>query len=150
MSPYSKTAPSSSFFIERDDDLEIAGNIYKGKVQRVLPGMQAAFVDIGLKQAAFIYVNDVLGINHSGFELLFSNREESSQEDSAKKTPAPAANHREHHIEEYLTEGQEIMVQVAKSPIGNERRSCHVEHIASRPLYRYHADLDAYRRFPKN
>ena len=42
-------------FIERTDDLEITGNIYKGKVQRVLPGMQAAFVDIGLKQAAFIY-----------------------------------------------------------------------------------------------
>ncbi len=47
-------------FIEREDDTSIAGNIYKGRVQRVLPGMQAAFVDIGFDQAAFIYVDDVL------------------------------------------------------------------------------------------
>ena len=47
-------------FVDRGDDDNIAGNIYKGRVQRVLPGMQAAFVDIGLNQAAFIYVDDVL------------------------------------------------------------------------------------------
>ena len=47
-------------FIERRDETSIAGNIYKGRVQRVLPGMQAAFVDIGFEQAAFIYVDDVL------------------------------------------------------------------------------------------
>jgi ribonuclease G len=47
-------------FIEREDETSIAGNIYKGRVQRVLPGMQAAFVDIGFDQAAFIYVDDVL------------------------------------------------------------------------------------------
>ena len=49
----------AELFIERKDDTDIAGNIYKGRVQRVLPGMGAAFVDIGLKQAAFIYVEDV-------------------------------------------------------------------------------------------
>ena len=47
-------------FIERGDHVDITGNIYKGRVQRVLPGMQAAFVDIGLNQAAFIYVDDVI------------------------------------------------------------------------------------------
>ena len=47
-------------FIEREDETSIAGNIYKGRVQRVLPGMQAAFVDIGFDMAAFIYVDDVL------------------------------------------------------------------------------------------
>ncbi|MBT8490198.1 MAG: S1 RNA-binding domain-containing protein, partial [Deltaproteobacteria bacterium] len=51
----------AELFIERGDVSDIAGNIYKGKVQRVLPGMQAAFVDIGLKQAAFIYVRDIHG-----------------------------------------------------------------------------------------
>ena len=55
----------AELFIERGDASDIAGNIYKGKVQRVLPGMQAAFVDIGLKQAAFIYVSDVIGGNYS-------------------------------------------------------------------------------------
>ena len=47
-------------FIERRGSSDITGNIYKGRVQRVLPGMQAAFVDVGLNQAAFIYVDDVL------------------------------------------------------------------------------------------
>jgi ribonuclease G len=50
----------SELFIERGDEENITGNIYKGTVQRVLPGMQAAFVDIGLKQATFLYVDDVI------------------------------------------------------------------------------------------
>ncbi len=50
----------AELFIERNDGSDIAGNIYKGRVQRVLPGMQAAFVDIGLDQAAFIYVDDCI------------------------------------------------------------------------------------------
>lgn len=49
----------SEIFIERGDETNITGNIYKGVVQRVLPGMQAAFVDINLDQAAFLYVDDV-------------------------------------------------------------------------------------------
>jgi len=47
-------------FIERAQDRGIVGNIYLGKVQRVLPGMQAAFVEIGTERAAFLYVGDVL------------------------------------------------------------------------------------------
>jgi len=47
--------------IERTRDRGIIGNIYKGKVVKVLPGMQAAFVDIGLEKAAFLYVADVYG-----------------------------------------------------------------------------------------
>ena len=49
----------AELYIERQDEADSAGNIYKGRVQRVLPGMQAAFVDIGLNQAAFLYVDDV-------------------------------------------------------------------------------------------
>ncbi|MFM2152101.1 MAG: hypothetical protein RL199_536 [Pseudomonadota bacterium] len=51
----------SEFYLERKKDKGIVGNIYKGKVVRVLPGMQAAFVDIGLEKAAFLYVGDVTG-----------------------------------------------------------------------------------------
>jgi ribonuclease G len=51
----------SEFYLERKKDKGIVGNIYKGKVVRVLPGMQAAFVDIGLEKAAFLYVGDVAG-----------------------------------------------------------------------------------------
>ena len=49
----------SELHIERASDRGIAGNIYKGRIQRVLPGMQAAFVDIGLARSAFLYVDDV-------------------------------------------------------------------------------------------
>ena len=63
-------------FIERSDDMDIAGNIYKGKVQRVLPGMQAAFVDIGLNQAAFIYVDDIYGEHYIDFEEQINNNDE--------------------------------------------------------------------------
>jgi len=51
----------SEFYLERKKDKGIVGNVYKGKVVRVLPGMQAAFVDIGLEKAAFLYVGDVAG-----------------------------------------------------------------------------------------
>src|SRR5215472_8948063 len=49
----------AEFYLERKKDRGIVGNIYKGRVVRVLPGMQAAFVDIGLDKAAFLYVSDV-------------------------------------------------------------------------------------------
>src|SRR5882724_7616381 len=49
----------AEFYLERKKDKGVVGNIYKGRVTRVLPGMQAAFVDIGLDKAAFLYVSDV-------------------------------------------------------------------------------------------
>src|ERR1700733_962477 len=70
----------AEFFVERKQDRGIVGNIYRGKVTRVLPGMQAAFVDLGSKveRAAFLYVGDVLG---SGEERkLF---EDASMDDDA-------------------------------------------------------------------
>src|ERR1051326_748987 len=48
----------AEFLIERKEEMGIAGNIYKGKVVRVLPGMQAAFVDIGMEKAAFLHASD--------------------------------------------------------------------------------------------
>lgn len=105
----------AELFIERGDDADLAGNIYKGRIQRVLPGMQAAFIDIGLDQAAFIYVDDVLCQNLSH---LFDP-------DNAE---APAFVKPDLPIEQMLTEGQEILVQIAKSPIGSKgsRVSCFV------------------------
>jgi ribonuclease G len=110
-------------FIERGDESDIAGNIYKGRVQRVLPGIQAAFVDIGLNQAAFIYVDDVLGERISEFaELIDREEEEDAEEGSDEREPEPSAGGEapQFYIEDLITEGQEIMVQVAKSPIGTK------------------------------
>jgi ribonuclease G len=109
----------AELFIERGDGSDIAGNIYKGIVQRVLPGMQAAFVDIGLKQAAFIYVNDVIGGNYSPIED-FQEDDVDAESSMPYNGGYILSNRRERHIEELITEGQEIMVQAAKTPIGSK------------------------------
>jgi ribonuclease G len=108
----------AELFIEQGDASDIAGNIYKGKVQRVLPGMQAAFVDIGLKQAAFIYVTDVIGGNYSPIEDFLNNN--SRTEEGIPYNSYISSIRRDLHIEELITEGQEMMVQAAKAPMGSK------------------------------
>ena len=116
----------AELFINRRDHSDIAGNIYKGRVQRVLPGMQAAFVDIGLNQAAFIHVNDVIEENQRYRRSTQPNLAQSGEDETTeieREPPEP-----DFSIEELLREGQEIMVHVAKSPIGTKgaRITCHV------------------------
>ncbi len=106
-------------YIERQDETDSAGNIYKGRVQRVLPGMQAAFVDIGLNQAAFIYVDDVLDEHVPELEALV----ETYGDDTKEQLPNADDNRgeeRNRKIEDFITEGQELLVQVAKSPLGTK------------------------------
>ena len=88
-------------YLERANHRGLVGNIYVGKVQRVLPGMQAAFVDIGLEKAAFIHAQDVVELDQHGMEL----RKPSSA------TPP---------IRELLHEGKRIAVQVLKDPIATK------------------------------
>jgi ribonuclease G len=109
-------------FIERPKESDIAGNIYIGRTVRVLPGMQAAFVDIGLKQAAFIYVADV--VNHYReyeylMQLLPPDEDENGLTDLDTEKRPPNLD-QEFMIEDLLHEGQEIVVQVSKAPIGNK------------------------------
>ncbi len=109
-------------FIERPENADITGNIYKGRVQRVLPGMQAAFIDIGLQQAAFIYVDDVFGDHYEELVQQFNDYEadESLISEPSDDVSAIAPVNRRVPIEDLLTDGQEILVQVAKSPIGTK------------------------------
>ena len=95
--------------IERGWRRGVVGNIYKGKVQRVMPGMQAAFVEIGLERAAFLHANDILRP-----APVTSNGPE--QDADAAALPAQATP----TITELLTEGQDIIVQVVKDPIGGK------------------------------
>lgn len=112
----------AELFIERGDASDIAGNIYKGRVQRVLPGMQAAFVDIGLKQAAFIYVDDVIGNSYNDIAEIFVDQDDNKElvADINLTDPTRSYTHRNGNIEELLIEGQEIMVHVAKAPMGTK------------------------------
>ena len=108
-------------YIDRGDDSDVAGNIYKGKVLRVLPGMQAAFVDIGLNQAAFIYVDDIYSNDMKEYERMFQiDSEELEAEAEINPEPPLLEDRRSRQIEELISEGQEILVQVAKSPIGTK------------------------------
>jgi ribonuclease G len=116
------------FHVDRGDDSDIAGNIYKGRVLRVLPGMQAAFVDIGLNQAAFIYVDDVYQNNFRDIENFFAMRSEATENHQSEEMLPLPPQKRDFLIEELLAEGQEVLVQVAKSPIGTKgaRISSHI------------------------
>ena len=114
--------------IERESDKGITGNIYKGRVTRVLPGMQAAFVDIGLSRSAFLYVVDVYQSDRS-FEEIMNGLQDGSVELEQNNKPAELQKSRlTYPIEDLLIEGQEIPVQVVKEPIGSKgsRISSHV------------------------
>jgi ribonuclease G len=90
------------FYIERAVTQRLVGNIYKGRVENVLPGMQAAFVDIGLDKNAFLYVEDALPQNSNSLE-------------GPGNGATTAAN-----ICDVLKQGQEIVVQIVKEPIGTK------------------------------
>ncbi len=109
--------------VERRMGENITGDIYKGKVIRVLPGMQAAFVGIGQDQAAFIYVTDVYsGIDEYERLMVKAAEEEGKEEeniDDEDLLPKPSLG-QSFNIEELLHKGQDILVQVSKAPIGSK------------------------------
>ena len=88
--------------VERALERGLVGNIYLGKVARVLPGMQSAFIDIGLERAGFLHVGD----------LLSSIASRHGEDGGRHEPPLP--------IEKQVFEGQTIMVQVLKDPIGTK------------------------------
>ncbi len=103
--------------IERDRDKSVVGNVVKGKVSRVLPGMQAAFVDIGLEKAAFLYVGDY-------FESTLTTGETDGEPKGGRGKSGGGGRGRGRaappRIDTVLREGQEIIVQIAKEPIGTK------------------------------
>ncbi len=89
------------FFIERSDSQRLVGNIYQGKVENVLPGMQAAFINIGLEKNAFLYVEDAVSSRSPGH-------------DEGRSVLGDV------NISDFLKRGQDIMVQIIKDPIGTK------------------------------
>jgi ribonuclease G len=107
----------SELHIERKRDQGFAGHIYKGKVLRVLPGMQAAFVDIGHEKAAFLYVTDVYN-QHEAYMQGGATEEQGPTDGGVPQSRG--RNRQTGPIESRLREGQEILVQVSKEPIGSK------------------------------
>src|SRR5688572_19894979 len=150
----------AEIFIERERSRGVAGNLYKGRVSKVLPGMQSAFVDLGLERDGFLYVSDVIA-TFEEFDRLETDEDEpaasapavdggasplddargalSDSRRAAGQGPSQPGGRRagfsgpsrrdrdrdrekepEPKIEELLKEGQEIIVQVAKEPLGTK------------------------------
>jgi ribonuclease G len=116
----------AELYIERPSGRGLVGNIYLGRVVRVLPGMDAAFVDVGLDKAGFLYVSDVLKPASAADLGLVADKEADEEDEGAQPPPAapeegegpsvpPPAR-----ISDLLHNGQEVLVQVAKAPIGTK------------------------------
>ena len=137
----------TEIFVERERHRGVVGNIYKGRVSKVLPGMQCAFIDIGLERDGFLYVSDVVNTIEE-FDRLDSRRggdadvggrrqraglpPHGSSAEPRAWAPGPdagpggrsrgkaATGWPQPKIEDLLKEGQEIVVQVAKEPLGTK------------------------------
>src|SRR5215207_1772124 len=111
----------TEIFVERHRHRGLVGNVYMEQVTRVLPGMQAAFVDVGLERDAFLYVSDVASDVESMDELEI-------EEPRSDRGEEPANHHGAPSIDELLKSGQEIIVQVVKDPLPSKgaRISTHV------------------------
>ena len=143
----------AEIFIEREHKRGVVGNVYKGRVSKVLPGMQSAFVDLGLERDGFLYVSDVIATvrgvrpprdrrgRRRRRRRRASRRRPTARRPATRPRAAEAARPRprpsrprrarsgpEPKIEELLKEGQEVIVQVAKEPLGTKgaRLTSHV------------------------
>ncbi len=104
----------TELYVDRAKNKDFVGDVYKGKVVKVLPGMQAAFIDIGLDKAAFVHVSD-LSVGTEPGDILV----DSDEDDKGPELPRPRRQNIR-PIEELLSEGQELMVQISKGPIGTK------------------------------
>ncbi|MBN2307613.1 MAG: Rne/Rng family ribonuclease [Candidatus Hydrogenedentes bacterium] len=97
--------------IERHESRSVVGNIYKGRVDSVVPGIQAAFIDIGFEKNGFLYVSDIAGVEGTG-DFVF--------EEGTVKPRGRARRSRPQRIDSLLKKGQHIMVQVSKDTLGTK------------------------------
>ena len=131
-------------FVERERQRGVVGNVYKGRVSKVLPGMQSSFIDLGLERDGFLYVTEVIDTIDE-FEKMESGDDDSSRQPAragsavqgepaggARPESGESRGTREEkptpRIEDLLHEGQEILVQVVKEPLGTKgaRLTSHV------------------------
>src|SRR6266581_44097 len=110
----------AEIFVERERQRGVVGNVYKGRVSKVLPGMQSSFIDIGLERDGFLYVADVLA-SLDALDGGDDDDQKGSGRDRDRDKPQPK-------IEDLLKEGQEILVEVVKEPLGTKgaRLTSHV------------------------
>ena len=114
---------AAEIFIERERQRGVVGNVYKGRVSKVLPGMQSSFIDVGLERDGFLYVAEVIDTLEE-FEKLAGDDDDGKGNGSRDRE----RERQQLKIEDLLKEGQEILVQVVKEPLGTKgaRLTSHV------------------------
>jgi ribonuclease G len=106
--------------LKRGSGQELLGNIYLGRVVRVLPGMQAAFVDIGIDKPAFLYVTDIYNDVGQWEQIMMQEGEDEDEQEIGTAMRMRFQKGSDINIEGLLKEGQDIMVQVSKEPMGTK------------------------------
>jgi ribonuclease G len=104
----------TDLYVDRAKQKDFVGNIYIGKVVKILPGMQAAFIDIGMDKAAFMHVSDLSLETEAGDTLM-----DGDDDDRGGEMPKPRRQSAR-PLEELIRQGQELMVQISKGPIGTK------------------------------
>ncbi len=103
----------AEFSVERRTNLGAVGNIYQGRVLKLLPGMAAAFVEVGLNRPAYLYAEDVEAQGDEFYDLWLKEELNEVSDPAPRRLP-PAA------IEDLLHEGQEVLVQLLRGPLGSK------------------------------
>ena len=121
----------AEIFVERERHRGVVGNVYKGRVSKVLPGMQSSFIDLGLERDGFLYVADVIDTLDEFDKLAGDDDDEAGGNGSGASKGRPERDRQDRpqqKIEDLLKEGQEIIVQVVKEPLGTKgaRLTSHV------------------------
>jgi len=121
----------AEIFVERERHRGVVGNVYKGRVSKVLPGMQSSFIDLGLERDGFLYVADVIDTLDEFDKLAGDDDDEAGGNGGGGSKGRPERDRQDRpqqKIEELLKEGQEIIVQVVKEPLGTKgaRLTSHV------------------------
>lgn len=102
-------------FVERPEYERMVGDIYKGSVSRVLPGMQAAFINIGHEQNAFLHFSDI-SASYQDYFIDYDEEDENNSKQTRKKKKGNSG----FNVEKQLKKGQDILVQIIKEPIGTK------------------------------
>ncbi len=100
------------FYVERSSPAPLLGNVYKGKVTSVVPGIRAAFVDLGIGKNGFLYLTDIVGPT--------PDVEEAVSMEGGRPNAAPLTGSQMPRIQDLVRVGQEILVQVIKEPLGTK------------------------------
>ena len=110
---------AAEIFVERERQRGVVGNVYKGRVSKVLPGMQSSFIETGLERDGFLYVADVIDTLEE-FERLESGDDDETRTNGGAEPGRVAKDRDGSKIEDLLKEGQEILVQAVKEPLGTK------------------------------